>query len=198
MTHELSHKTAWIFDLDGTLTIPVHDFAHMRTELGMQPGVDILQTLAATKGEHKKRLTAHLDELEAFYAGQAQAAQGVEMLISRLAEKGCQIGIFTRNTKEMAILSLEAIGVGHYFNSETIIGRDEAPHKPDPQGLLAILQHWQKNVEDSVMVGDFKFDLEAGRAAGSATVHIAKDEQRWPQLTDFCYSSLAHLCDDIA
>ncbi len=193
MTENLSTKSAWIFDLDGTLTVPVHDFAHMRKELGMQSDADILKTLEAMQGEEKRLLTERLDELEAFYAAQAKGATGVEKLIAHLAQKGCQLGILTRNTKEMALLSLEAIGVAQYFDHVTVIGRDEAPHKPNPQGLFEILNHWQKGVEDAVMVGDFRFDLEVGRAAGTCTVHVSSNEERWPQLTDHYFSSLKHL-----
>lgn len=193
MIEQLHTKTAWVFDLDGTLTIPVHDFAHMRKELQMQPDADILKTLAAMQGEQKRQLTQRLDELEAFYANQAQGALGVTQLISFLARQGCRLGIFTRNTKEMAILSLQAIGVAEYFDHETIIGRDEAPHKPNPQGLLDILRHWDKGIDEAVMVGDFRFDLETGRAAGTSTVHISNSDDRWPHLTDYFFSSLAHL-----
>jgi hypothetical protein len=32
----------WVFDLDGTLTVAIHDFAHIRNVLGVPHGVDIL------------------------------------------------------------------------------------------------------------------------------------------------------------
>ena len=197
MSHRLRSKTAWVFDLDGTLTNPVHDFAQMRSALGMAKDADILQTIAAAEGEQRLLLTQQLDQLEAHYAARASAALGVEKLIVQLVNKNCQLGIFTRNTKEMALLSLQAIGVAQYFDSDFIIGRDQAPHKPNPVGLTQLLQQWQVKVSDAVMVGDFRFDLEAGRAAGTATVHIAKDEQRWPELTDYFYNSLAQLSADL-
>jgi HAD superfamily hydrolase (TIGR01509 family) len=198
MNDVLQSKSAWIFDLDGTLTNPVHDFAFMRSELGMPADADILKTLSAITGDEKIRLTLKLDTLEAFYAKKAAAAVGARALIKALAEKGCSLGIFTRNTKDMALLSLEAIGVAEFFNDKAIIGRDEAPHKPDPQGIFYLLDQWQVQVSDSVMVGDFKFDLEAGKAAGSTTVHIHSNEQRWPELTDYRFSSLSKLQDALS
>ncbi len=191
--HKLSNKTAWIFDLDGTLTIPVHDFAHMRRELGMVTDADILDTIAATQAELRKELTGKLDRLEAFYAAKAAPALGVKELLKYLADNECKLGIFTRNTKEMAVLSLEAIGIAQYFADQAIIGRDDAPHKPNPQGLLRLLGDWQMTVKDAVMVGDFKFDLEVGRAAGTATVHVNEDPRRWPELTDYHYPTLYDL-----
>jgi len=191
--HPLIHKKAWVFDLDGTLTIAVHDFAHMRAALGMAPDADILATIAAAPRTEKAALTVQLDELEAYYASHASAAQGVRLLIPLLAEKGCKLGIFTRNNKQMALLSLKAIGLEEYFDPAFIIGRDDAPHKPHPAGLIHLLKSWRIDANDAVMVGDFKYDLETGRAAKVATVHVATDERRWPELTDFCYQSLGQI-----
>lgn len=194
MSINLSAKTAWVFDLDGTLTISVHDFDHMRKELGMSKNADILQVLASKKGQTKIDLTEKLDALEEFYAKKAAPATGVVRLISTLAQKKCQLAVFTRNTKEMAVLSLKAIGVYQYFDDNYIIGRDDAPHKPDPSALFYLLKQWNVEKTEAVMVGDFKFDLETARAAQITSVHIPVDQQRWPQLTDHCYGSLDELC----
>jgi hypothetical protein len=37
----------WVFDLDGTLTVAIHDFASIREVLEVPPGVDILEHLDA-------------------------------------------------------------------------------------------------------------------------------------------------------
>lgn len=187
---ELNSKKGWVFDLDGTLTIAVHDFAHMRRELGMPDGADILATIAALPLLERQQQIIKLDQLEAMYAAKARAAKGVLELIPYLAQQGSKLGIFTRNTKAMAQLSLQAIGLEKYFDADFIIGRDDAPHKPDPQGLHRLLNTWQLRADQAVMIGDFKYDLEAGRAAGVATVHVATDQRRWPQLTDYCFASL--------
>ncbi|MGB1237074.1 MAG: HAD family hydrolase [Pseudomonadales bacterium] len=189
----LADSRAWVFDMDGTLTVAVHDFAYMRRMLDMPADADILASIAALAEPQKTAMTARLDALEAHYATLAKGAEGVVALIEHLAYRGVKLGIFTRNSKDVALLSLAAIGVVHHFDEADIIGRDEAPHKPDPSGLSDLLKRWQVAPEEAVMVGDFKFDLEAGRAANTKTVHIACDERRWPELTDYCYTSLAKL-----
>jgi phosphoglycolate phosphatase-like HAD superfamily hydrolase len=46
------------------------------------------------------------------------------------------------------------------------------------------------------MVGDYLFDLEAGRAASVATVHIDTSAQYpWPQMTDWGIDHLQQLID---
>ncbi|MDT4874585.1 hypothetical protein FQZ97_1098940 [compost metagenome] len=36
-----------------------------------------------------------------------------------------------------------------------------------------------------VMVGDYRFDLDCGRAAGAATVLVNLPENPWPELVDW-------------
>lgn len=192
-TQLLKDKRAWVFDLDGTLTIAVHDFAYMRRELGVPEQDDILGFIAAQEPAVKAELTEKLDRLEFHYGQQAQAARGVVELIASLYRQGVCLGVVTRNTKPVALASLEAIGVAQWFDPVDVIGRDEAPHKPDPEGLLSLLSRWQIAPEKAVMVGDYKFDMQVGRAAGCSTVHVTDRPERWPEITDFCVADLEQL-----
>ncbi|MNH42541.1 hypothetical protein D3C79_1042600 [compost metagenome] len=36
-----------------------------------------------------------------------------------------------------------------------------------------------------VMVGDYRFDLDCGRAAGARTILVNLPDNPWPQLTDW-------------
>lgn len=194
MITQLRNTRHWVFDLDGTLTRPVHDFAHIRSELSLPENADILSAIAAKPVAERKRLNERLDELEYFYAGQAEAAEGVLNLLELLAERGCQFGILTRNKKDVALISLKAIGAQGYFLPEAVLGRDEALAKPDPQGLHMLLDMWRISSGQSVMVGDFRYDLEVGRAAGMATIHVDDRSGRdWPELTDLKVRSMAQL-----
>ncbi len=185
----LRSKTHWIFDLDGTLTKPVHDFAYIRSELGLSAGADILASVAAAEGEEQRRLQARLDQLEAYYADQAKPAKGVQACLALLAERGCHFGILTRNIKPLAHQSLAAIGVADLFQDAHVLGRDEAEPKPSPEGIQYLINHWGAEPKHTVMVGDFRFDLEAGRSAGVATVLVNSEGAHWPEHTDLhCFS----------
>lgn len=187
-------RSCWIFDLDGTLTCPVHDFAHMRQALGMAADADILATVAALPQPEKAQMMQQLDQLELQYARLAQPAEGVLHLLVHLHNRGAKLGILTRNSREIALQSLQTIGAAHFFDPELVLGRDEARPKPDPDGIERLLDRWQCPADQTVMVGDFRFDLEVGRAAGTATVHVAPEgAPQWPELTDLRVSSLAGL-----
>ena len=190
----IDHIRHWIFDLDGTLTEPVHDFALIRKRLDIPDGEDILAHVAALPDPQRQEKTQQLDALEHHYALQAKPAKGVVPFIACLAEQGCTFGIVTRNTRPFAQLSLEAIGIGAYFQQRCIIGRDEAQPKPDPHGIETLLNLWNVPASNALMVGDYKYDLLAGRAAVCRTIHVHPDiDSGWPELTDLRVASLEEL-----
>lgn len=194
MRYPFLNAGCWIFDLDGTLTQPVHDFEHIRQQLGFAPGEDILATIARQPDAVRPVLQLRLDELELYYASKAKAADGAVRLLQVLAENDCHLGILTRNKKEIAISSLQAIGAAEFFSENDVIGRDQAAAKPNPQGINILLDQWQALACDALMLGDFRYDLEVGRAAGVATIHVdSRQGQEWPELTDLKVSSLDQL-----
>jgi phosphoglycolate phosphatase-like HAD superfamily hydrolase len=59
-----------------------------------------------------------------------------------------------------------------------VVGREDAPPKPDPQSIFTACKMLQVKPSASVMVGDFAFDIEAGKAAGCRTVFLETDQFR--------------------
>ena len=60
----LSDVKHWVFDMDGTLTVAVHDFAAIRVALAISPEDDILTHLAALPAEEAAAKHAWLLEHE--------------------------------------------------------------------------------------------------------------------------------------
>ena len=56
---------------------------------------------------------------------------------------------------------------------DMLLTRDDGPIKPDPWPVLAICRRWEASAEQVAMIGDFRFDIESGRAAGTRTVLLA-------------------------
>ncbi|WP_432695796.1 HAD family hydrolase [Marinobacterium sp. YM272] len=193
---DLCDRRFWVFDLDGTLTRPVHDFAHIRRELGLAPDADILSTLSTLPSPEREQQFERLDQLELFYAAQTEPATAVVELLARLAGRGCTLGILTRNSQPVALQALAAINASDYFLPRYVLGRDEARPKPDPQGIETLLEYWGAWPDQAVMVGDFRYDLEAGRACGTATVHVDHGiHPPWPELTDLRVTCLSQLVE---
>ena len=174
----------WVFDLDGTLTLAIHDFALIRRELGIPPEHDILHHLAALPADEAAAKHAWLLAHEQQLALAAQPATGAIELVRQLSARGCRLGILTRNARPLAQLTLASIGLDGCFALDDIIGRDEAPPKPDPGGLRLLARRWQVPTTELVMVGDYRFDLDCARAVGATSVLVNLPENPWPELAD--------------
>jgi HAD superfamily hydrolase (TIGR01509 family) len=182
---ELSQARHWVFDMDGTLTLAVHDFEAIKRALDIPLSADILGHLASLPEDVAAAKHAWLLEHERELALTAAPAPGAIELVRELHGRGCRLGILTRNAHELALLTLQAIGLDDCFAVPDVIGRDEAPPKPDPGGLLHLAARWQVAPHELVMVGDFRFDLECARAAGARSVLVNLAENPWPQLADY-------------
>ncbi|HEL4235653.1 HAD family hydrolase [Stenotrophomonas geniculata] len=185
----LSTIRHWVFDMDGTLTVAMHDFARIKRELAIPAQDDILTHLAALPAAEASAKHAWLLAHERELAAASVPAMGAVALVRALQGAGCRLGILTRNVRSLAQVTLQAIGLGDVFAEEDIIGRDEAEPKPSPDGLQYFLRRWQVDPAQVVMVGDYRFDLECGRAAGTRTLLVNAPDNPWPDMA--CW----HLAD---
>ncbi|MCO4836813.1 MAG: HAD family hydrolase [Oceanospirillaceae bacterium] len=184
----------WIFDMDGTLTIGVHDFDMMRSELGLAPNQDILKTVQAMSPEQAAPMWAKIDALEYHFASLAKPMPGAFELLERLHDKGVNLGVLTRNVMPATLHTLQVCNLDQFFAPENILDRASCEPKPEPDGILLLLEQWGAKASESVMVGDYVFDLAAGRAAQVATVHIDTSAQySWPKMSDWCIDHLDQL-----
>ncbi len=198
--HLILARRCWIFDLDGTLTLPVHDFAAIRSALGMaETDPDILRFLASLPAAEAAARHARLIEIEYELAAKTAAAPGAGRLLDQLLRHDAREGILTRNTREIALHTLGQIGLQGYFTADVILGRDEAAPKPHPEGIEKLLDAWGGAPDEAVMVGDYLFDLQVGRAAGTATIHVDRSGAfRWPDLADLAVVSLDEVAEAMA
>lgn len=195
----MQHIRHWIFDMDGTLTNSAHDFAHIRSELGLAGNEPILEALQAMPESQSAPLWRRLDQLELHYADQATVKSGARELLDYLRGLGTEMAILTRNTMPVVQHTLDACGIAEFFSDELIFDRDACQPKPSPEGILRMLERWQVNPDHAVMVGDFLYDLQSGRAAGVTTVHVDNSggSDHWPEYTDIRVESLEHLLEKL-
>ncbi|WP_249671516.1 HAD family hydrolase [Pseudomonas abieticivorans] len=175
----------WVFDMDGTLTVAAHDFAAIREALQIPAEDDILTHLAGLPAEVAQAKHAWLLEHERDLAVASKPAAGAVELVRELAGRGYRLGILTRNAQELAHITLAAIGIDDCFARPDVLGREDAAPKPSPDGLLKLARAWGVKPEEMVMVGDYRFDLDCGRAAGTKTVLVNLAQNPWPELADW-------------
>ena len=76
----LRHCQFWIFDMDGTLTIPIHDFEEIRSALDIAPGTPILEAIKGMPEDQARAVNQKLHDLE------------MELAIRSVVSKRCLCG----------------------------------------------------------------------------------------------------------
>jgi HAD superfamily hydrolase (TIGR01509 family) len=175
-----AERRHWIFDMDGTLTVPMHDFEWLRAQLDIDPSMDILAELNRRSPGRAARDHAFIAEWENGLARRAKAQQDATALLRALRAAGHRVGVLTRNTQSGARLTLAAAGLREFFDDAYLLGRDDAVAKPDPAGVVRLMSAWGAAPTDTVMVGDWIHDIRAGRAAGTGTVLVRRRPTRQP------------------
>ena len=163
-----------IFDLDGTLVDSRLDFDLMRQEIGIpahHPVLEFVESLP--EGEHKQSSREILLKHEFRGAREATIIPGVDILLDKLLSLNLHQGILTRNMKEPTQLTLKRLSLQRFSQ---IITREDAPPKPDPTGLLMICQAWQCDPKEVIFIGDYHFDIQTGKNAGTKTILYAAHE----------------------
>ncbi|MBC8403849.1 MAG: HAD-IA family hydrolase [Planctomycetes bacterium] len=169
---DLLRRKHWIFDLDGTLTLPVHDFPALRLKLGLTEAQGTLEGIQKLPPAQRDDVMAKLNQIGWDYATQSKAQPGAVEFLQFLAAQGCQMGVVTRNNHVNLVESLRRIDMEKFFADECRYSRDQPPAKPSPEPLRKLLTLWQADASDGVMVGDAIYDLQAGKAAGTATLYF--------------------------
>ena len=190
----LVNFTHWIFDLDNTLADSAIDFNAMRQQLGLPLDQDILAAIDARPTAEATVLKRRLAEIEREYALHARPLPGAHALLTSLVERSARLGILTRNSHANALQTLAVCDLAKFFDPAHVLGRDEAAPKPDPDGIRKLLAAWGAAPATAVMVGDFRYDLEAGRRAGVTTLYYdAAGQDLWTAGADFRVQSHAEL-----
>ncbi len=179
-----------IFDMDGTLTLPSLDFEELRLEIGFERGEDVLKKLEAMPDALRRKGLEAIARHEAKVRARTEVRPGAKAMLERFRDAGAKLGIITRNTAESVDDFLWKIG----FAFDEIVTREFPSVKPSPEPALHILRKWGLPPQDALMVGDYKFDIECGRAAGSATCFLQNEGQEsFAHLADYSVSSFEEL-----
>lgn len=172
-----------VFDLDGTLVDSRLDFDAMRYEMGLPVGVPILEGLSVIPvGPERDRMLAIMRSHELRGADESRPFDGVIEFLRHLDERGIPSAVLTRNSRESALRTLHRWDLSF----SQIVTREDAPPKPDPAGVRLIAARWGLPSHQLVVIGDYLFDLQAGRRAGARSVLFAPgDDPDFADEADF-------------
>ncbi len=170
--------SAVLFDFDGTLTQPgALDFAVIKKELGCPLDRPVLEYIESiTNSQVQTEYFEALDRFEARGAADSKPNPGAEDLIHMIRSKQIPLGLITRNSLISVRTALKNFNNLHLDDFDVVITRDDpvAP-KPEPDGIFLAARKLDVNPQEVLMVGDFLFDIQAGRSAGTLTAHLDVD-----------------------
>jgi phosphoglycolate phosphatase len=198
--------SAVLFDLDGTLADSAGDLAlalnRIRESRGLAPvppaelrpyassgargllhrGMDVTQD----HPEYAALRELFLANYEACLSETTTLFEGVSESLDAIEARGLRWGIVTNKFERFAMPVVAALGLAG--RAAIVVGGDTTPYaKPHPAPLLHAAQAMQVSPSACVYVGDDLRDVEAGTAAGMATLvagygymGVGGDPRRWP------------------
>ena len=177
----MTRPRAVIFDLDGTLTEPILDFDAIRAEIGLLPGLPILEQLELLQAGPRARAEAIMVRHERDAIARATLADGCADLLGHLAALEIPISILTRNVREVVDTFARAFA----FRFHAVFTREDGPPKPSPVGVFSLCRSMGVVPADTLAVGDYKFDVIAGRSAGCRTALVRRERLAQVDLADW-------------
>ena len=189
-----------LFDLDGTLTKPgALDFPAIKKTLGCPIDRPILEFLDEQPPSNRVKLMGVLDEIEEKAAELSVPNVGAKECLYFFREKGYVLGIITRNSEKAVMTTLrrfEGIDISFF---KAVITRDSSLPKPHPGGVVKAAGQMGLMTEHLMVVGDFRFDVMAGKEAGAKTVLVTNGGppvmQKGDPEPDFVIKRLAEIKD---
>ncbi|MBN2456041.1 MAG: HAD family hydrolase [Sedimentisphaerales bacterium] len=180
---------AVIFDLDGTITQPYFDFDVIRQEMGLDkdagPVLEAMDNLSLKRRREIEEIL-HFHERKA--VAESRLNDGAKQTLEAIRALGIRIGILTRNRKQNAL----AIAKMHNLKFDAVIGREDGPVKPDAFGVLRLCAKFGVKAEQTLMVGDYLFDLQCAKAAGAVAVLLANHNraEEFAEQADFIIETI--------
>lgn len=187
----LPRPRAVLFDLDGTLADTAPDLAaamnRVRLARGLEPApYEVLRPVASAGARgligaafglgpndagYEELRIAFLDTYEAAIAEYTTLFEGIARLLEALAEHDLAWGIVTNKAARFTDLLVPQIGLHH---AGCVISGDTTPHaKPHPAPLFEAARRLGLAPGECWYIGDDLRDIQAGRAAGMATIAAA-------------------------
>ena len=175
-----------IFDLDGTLVVQELDFEAMRCEIGLPSGTPLLEALDGMDGDTRAAAVEVLRRHELAAAQTARLNPGVADFLKWLDEPRC--AACRPQPQHARSGGSSAASLRADVRSDP--AREDAPYKPNPEGIWQICAAWEMTPDEVLMIGDYRYDIEAGHNAGTRTALVTHGRSlAYARLADVAFAS---------
>jgi HAD superfamily hydrolase (TIGR01549 family) len=175
--------------MDGVIVRQRLDFSAIKQEIFGDTHGFILERMATLAAEERVRAEAVLERHETDAAMAAEPMEGAVLLLAWMREHGLRSGLVTRNSRRSAALVQARLGL----DFDAVVTREDAPPKPAPEPVWLACRRMGVSPEAALFVGDFEFDMQAGRRAGVRTVLLRSAACRSSAHADLAVDSLDEL-----
>ena len=187
----VTHQTAFLIDLDGTLVDSVYQHVlawqealevagiqlavwRIHRRIGMSGGLFVGGLLRETGRPFDAATVTSLQRAhtEAYQrrAGRVRLLPGARELLQHLSDQAVPWAVATSGLLEASRPTLQLLGVPAEV---PVVTRDQVAHaKPDPDLFLAAAERLGVDITDAVVVGDSVWDLLAARRARALGVGL--------------------------
>ncbi|MFT8871211.1 MAG: HAD family hydrolase [Sporolactobacillus sp.] len=177
-----------LFDFDGTLanTLPLTIYG-MQTVFAQYDGrrlsaTDIIAMFGPTEDGMIKKNLHNKEQVQAaiacyydIYASEhrqyVERDTAIIELLELLKRRQLSVGIITGKSRRSYRLSEDALGLSRLV--EHVITGDDVVHpKPNPEGIIQMIENFHANPATTIYIGDSNSDVVAGKAAGIQTAAV--------------------------
>lgn len=180
----------FIFDLDGTLVSSSLDFGQIKTEIGCPEHQDILLFIDQLPTDKQNAAIDVVHHHELMDAQTSEWMPGAQAFVDKCLVHNIPMAIVTRNSHHSSQVKIEKNTIPINY----LVTRENSKPKPDPSALIEIASVFKLQTHEILMVGDYLYDLEAGRNAQmqSCLVHY-DDLPEYADIADFTFPSFVDL-----
>lgn len=120
----------------------------------LMPGEDIMEVCEF----HRQYQVKHCDDMVTVF-------EGVPELLQELKERGHKLAVATSRRQRSFYEYMESFDMMKYF-VDAVVMEDVSHHKPHPESILVAMEKLGAKPEETLMVGDTKFDMGCAKNAG--------------------------------
>lgn len=124
------------------------------------------------------QLNEAMEEYLKFYRqNHAQLARlypGIVEILEYVKRRGRSLALFTGKGIHTTSITLEEFNIRPYFDL-IVTGNDVVNHKPSAEGIRKILEYFDLNADEVLMVGDSVADVKASHEAGVEIASVLWD-----------------------
>jgi HAD superfamily hydrolase (TIGR01509 family) len=184
-----SEASAVLFDWDGVIADTKLDFSEIRKKYyGDRPAMLLEDAYTLSPGA-RESLTRDLEDLETRGAERATLVPGADKILGWVKNARIPWAVISRNCRKSILTAARAIGVEL---PEVVRSRDDGERvKPDPAALRETCVALGVSPRDTLLIGDYIYDMIGARRAGMRGVLTRGDKpDGWDAWLECHYSSM--------